>query len=79
MRVRIVAVGTRLPDWQQQGFQEYARRLPKECAVELVEIPAATRGKRTATHQAMQKESDRMLAALGKNDYVAGNVARAGP
>lgn len=70
MRVRIVAVGTRLPDWQQQGFQEYARRLPKECAVELVEIPAATRGKSTATHQAIQKESDRMLAALGKNDYV---------
>jgi 23S rRNA (pseudouridine1915-N3)-methyltransferase len=70
MRVRIVAVGTRLPGWQKQGFEEYARRLPKECAVELVEIPAATRGKSTPTQQAIEKESDRMLAALGRNDYV---------
>lgn len=70
MRIKIVAVGTRLPNWQQQGFVEYSRRLPKECAVELVEIPAATRAKSTPTHQAIKKESDRMLAAIGNNDYV---------
>lgn len=70
MRVKIVAVGTRLPDWQQRGFEQYARRLPKECAVELFAIPAATRGKNTPARQAIKKESDRMLAALGKNDYV---------
>lgn len=70
MRIRIVAVGTRLPGWQQEGFQDYARRLPKECAMELVEIPAARRGKSTPALQAIEKESERMLAALGKNDYV---------
>ncbi len=70
MRVKVIAVGTRLPGWQQQGFQEYARRLPKECAMELTEIPAAMRGKATSTKQAIQKESDRLLAALAKNDYV---------
>jgi 23S rRNA (pseudouridine1915-N3)-methyltransferase len=70
MRVHVIAVGTRLPDWQQQGFQEYARRLPRECAMELTEIPAATRAKSKPTKQAIQKESDRLLAALSKNDYV---------
>ncbi len=70
MRVKVIAVGTRLPGWQQQGFQEYARRLPRECAMELVEIPAATRAKSKPTKQAIQKESDRLLAALAKNDYV---------
>lgn len=70
MRVRVIAVGTRLPDWQQKGFQAYARRLPRECAMELTEIPAATRTKSKPTKQAIQKESDRMLAALSKNDYV---------
>ena len=70
MRVKIVAVGTRLPAWQQQGFEQYARRLPKECAMELIEIPAATRAKSTPTRQAIEKESKRMLAVLSKNDYV---------
>lgn len=70
MRVKVVAVGTRLPAWQQQGFQDYARRLPKECAMELTEIPAATRTKSKPTAQAIGKESERMLAALGRNDYV---------
>jgi 23S rRNA (pseudouridine1915-N3)-methyltransferase len=70
MRVKVIAVGTRLPGWQQQGFQEYARRLPKECAMELTEIPAATRAKSKPTAQAIRLESDRMLAALARNDYV---------
>jgi 23S rRNA (pseudouridine1915-N3)-methyltransferase len=70
MRVKVVAVGTRLPAWQQQGFEDYARRLPKECAMALTEIPAATRAKSKPTAQAIGKESERMLAALGRNDYV---------
>jgi 23S rRNA (pseudouridine1915-N3)-methyltransferase len=70
MRLKIVAVGTRLPQWQQQGFQEYARRLPRECAMHLTEIPPATRAKSKATRQSIAKESDRMLAALAGNDYV---------
>ncbi len=70
MRIQVIAVGTRLSQWQQQGFQEYARRLPRECAVQLTEIPAAARGKSKPTKQAIEKESERMLAAVHKNDYV---------
>ena len=70
MRIQVIAVGTRLAQWQQQGFQEYARRLPRECAMQLREIPAAPRAKSKPTKQAIQKESERMLAAVHKNDYV---------
>jgi 23S rRNA (pseudouridine1915-N3)-methyltransferase len=70
MRVQVIAVGTRLPEWQQQGFREYARRLPRECAIRLTEIPAAARAKSKPTKQAIKKESDRILAALTNNDYV---------
>jgi 23S rRNA (pseudouridine1915-N3)-methyltransferase len=70
MRVKVIAVGARLPGWQQQGFQEYARRLPKECTMALTEIPAAVRTKSRPTQQAIRKESDRMLAAVANNDYV---------
>ena len=34
------------------------------------EIPAATRGKSRPTQQMIEKESDRMLAAIARNDYV---------
>ena len=70
MRIQLIAVGTRLPQWQQQGFQEYARRLPRECSLQLTEIPAAARAKSKPTKQAIQKESERMLAAVDKSDYV---------
>ena len=70
MRVKVVAVGTRLPEWQQRGFEEYAKRLPRECALELIEIPAASRGKSRPTEQQIRKESDRMLAAITGNEYV---------
>ncbi|MBV8062396.1 MAG: 23S rRNA (pseudouridine(1915)-N(3))-methyltransferase RlmH, partial [Nevskia sp.] len=30
MRVRLIAVGTRMPAWVEAGFAEYAQRLPRE-------------------------------------------------
>ena len=69
MRLRLVAAGTRLPAWVQQGFDEYARRLRGEFEIELVEIPL---GARTAsdTARAVRKEGERMLGALADRPYV---------
>ncbi len=38
MRARLIAAGTRLPDWVNEGYAEYARRLVG-FHLELVEIP----------------------------------------
>lgn len=38
MRVTILSVGHKMPAWIQEGFQEYARRMPPEVRVELVEL-----------------------------------------
>ena len=45
MRLRLIAVGSRMPKWVEEGWHEYAKRLPSELALELVEIPLNTRGK----------------------------------
>jgi 23S rRNA (pseudouridine1915-N3)-methyltransferase len=38
MRITIVSVGHKMPAWIQEGFNEYARRMPPELRVELVEL-----------------------------------------
>ncbi|MGH8198700.1 MAG: 23S rRNA (pseudouridine(1915)-N(3))-methyltransferase RlmH [Steroidobacteraceae bacterium] len=57
MRVRLIAAGTRLPDWVNEGVAEYAKRFGRGLKFELVEVAAA-------------KQGERMRAALGAGDYV---------
>jgi len=38
MRIAILSVGHKMPSWIQEGFQEYAKRMPAEARVELVEL-----------------------------------------
>lgn len=70
MRIRIIAVGTKMPDWVEKGYAEYAKRMPRDCVVELMELPLAQRGKNTDIARAMEKEGEAILAALGKGDQV---------
>lgn len=70
MRIRMIAVGTRMPDWVEQGYRDYAKRLPRDCSVELVELPLAVRSKNSDIARAMEKEGEAMLAAIGKGDRV---------
>jgi 23S rRNA (pseudouridine1915-N3)-methyltransferase len=38
MRILILSVGHKMPAWIQEGFQEYAKRMPAESRIELVEV-----------------------------------------
>lgn len=70
MRIRIIALGTKMPSWVEAGYEEYAKRLPRDWTVELVALPLAARGKSTSASAVMEKEADAMLAAIGKGDRV---------
>lgn len=73
MRIRIIAVGTKMPDWVEQGYAEYAKRMPRDVTVEMLELPLAQRGKNTDIATAMAKEGEVMLAAIekgGKGEQV---------
>ena len=70
MKCRLVAAGTRLPDWVNEGFREYQKRLRTPLVLELVEIPVATRRAGENPQRAIAREGDNMLAALGREDYV---------
>lgn len=70
MHFRLLAVGTRMPDWVNAGFEHYGRRMPRENALELVEIPLGGRGKSRSPDQAVAAEEKRMLAAVSPGDTV---------
>lgn len=63
MRLRLVAVGTRMPDWVNAGFTAYAGRMPRECRLELREVALGRRGKGTDPARAVAAEGARLLAA----------------
>ncbi len=46
MQIRLVAIGRSMPDWVARGWHEYARRMPPQIGLELVEVapPRATGG-----------------------------------
>ncbi len=70
MRIRLIAVGQKMPGWVEQGYREYAKRLPRSCALELVEIPPGHRGKGASVERAMESEGQRMLAAIPASSRV---------
>lgn len=70
MRIRIIAIGTKMPDWVEAGYAEYAKRLPRDLIVDMVELPLAVRGKNTDIQKAMEKEGEAIQAAIGKNEKV---------
>lgn len=64
MKLIVAAVGTRLPDWMNAGFAEYAKRMPRELSLELVEIKPEPRTTGKTVEAMMAAEAKRIEAAL---------------
>ncbi len=59
-----------MPAWVETGFKDYAKRLPRDFSVEVVELPLGPRGKNASIEKAIAKESAAMLAAIPDGDKV---------
>ena len=70
MKCRLIAAGTRLPDWVNSGFHDYQRRLRTPLVLELHEIGLAQRRAGESPQRAIQREGTDMLAVLKPDDYV---------
>ncbi len=64
MKLLILAVGHKMPDWITSGFNEYAKRMPREAKIELVEIKPEARNSGKTAAQIMEAEAQRIRAAL---------------
>lgn len=67
MQLIIAAVGHKMPDWIEDGFQEYAKRMPPECRLQLKEIkPVERSGSKTAeTVMALERAKIESVIAKG--------------
>ncbi|MDR2240982.1 MAG: 23S rRNA (pseudouridine(1915)-N(3))-methyltransferase RlmH [Zoogloeaceae bacterium] len=64
MKLRVLAVGTRLPGWADAAFADFARRMPHELPLELKEIKAAPRDGGKPAEALRTAEAERLRAAL---------------
>jgi 23S rRNA (pseudouridine1915-N3)-methyltransferase len=70
MKCRLIAAGTRLPEWVNSGFLDYQKRLRTPLMLELHEIAVAPRRAGDNPRRAIEREGADMRAAIGKEDYV---------
>ena len=63
MKLTILAVGHKLPDWVAAGCSEYIKRMPRELPLTVLEIKPEPRGTKTR-EQLLSAEKTRLQAAL---------------
>ena len=71
IKLRVVALGHRMPGWVAAGWDDYARRMPHDYAVELVELKPQPRGSGKTVAQLLAAEGQRITAACKGAHTVA--------
>jgi 23S rRNA (pseudouridine1915-N3)-methyltransferase len=64
MKFLICTVGHKMPPWVEAAFREYAKRMPREAATELIEIKPEKRGSGKTAEQLRAAEGARIRAAI---------------
>lgn len=70
MNIFLLAVGTKMPDWVNKGYSEYAKRLNADCRLKLIEIAPGKRGKNADLAKIKQQEGEKLLSAIPKGCLV---------
>jgi 23S rRNA (pseudouridine1915-N3)-methyltransferase len=70
MIIRILAIGNKMPSWVNEGFQDYVKRFTSGCSLELYEIPAEKRSKNVDIPRIVERESEKLLAAVKPTHHV---------
>ena len=59
-----------MPGWVTEGYEEYAKRLPRECELKLREIAPGQRGKNADIARAIEEEGKKIQSSIPPGDYV---------
>lgn len=71
MKLSIVALGHRMPAWVGAGYTDYAKRMPRDCPLNLVELKPEPRDRGRTVAQLLAAEAPRIRAACANATMVA--------
>ena len=71
MKLRIISVGHKMPAWVETACQEYAKRMPRELSLDIIEIKPEKRAAGNNTENIQLIEAKRIIEALGKDYCMA--------
>jgi 23S rRNA (pseudouridine1915-N3)-methyltransferase len=69
MHIHLISICQKVPDWINEGYQTYVKRLPKEMTLHLKEIPTPKRSAQDLD-SCLAQEAKLFIAAIPKNAYV---------
>ena len=67
MQITVIAVGHKMPAWIENGFKEYAKRMPNEWRFNLKELKPVERNSSRSAESVMEAEAVRIRAAIPKH------------
>ena len=70
MRIHLIAVGKKMPEWVNSGFSEFSKRMPPELQINLVEITPSVRNKTTPIEKNIKEEGKRIQSAIPSNSRL---------
>jgi len=71
MKLRIISVGHKMPNWVEVACAEYTKRMPREATVEIIDIKPEKRAAGNSTENIQLIEAKRILDAIGRDYLVA--------
>jgi len=70
MQIVLLAIGNKMPQWVEDGYAEYAKRLGRDVKLTLKEIPSPRRSKSQDSISVCKKEGELLLAAIPNGAYA---------
>ena len=70
MKIHLIAVGKKIPEWINAGFSEFSKRMPPELQINLIEITPSIRNKATPIEKNIKEEGERIQSAIPSNSKL---------
>lgn len=70
MKLRIISVGHKMPDWVETACAEYIKRMPRELDTEIIEIKPDKRAAGKNSEVVQEAEAKRILEAANKDFLI---------
>lgn len=70
MKVNLIAIGNKMPDWVDIASNDFLKRLPAEIKVNEIFLPLIKRGKNPDTPRIVRDESRKLLNAVPKGSVL---------